>query len=250
LLADRGHDVVLAARRADRLEALADELRRSGVRAEPVVCDLCEPAGRDRLEDAVSALGLDVTVLCNNAGGGVLRPFLVASREQQLATIRLDVETVVDLCARFAPAMARRGSGAILNVCSLAGFVAMPRQATYAAAKAASLRFTEALHVELRDAGIAVTALCPGGVRSEFVGVAGAGYLDETVPWFFWTEPGDVARKGLRGLARNRRVVVPGALYRPAPLLLRLVPTAATLGLLDRFWPVRREDPPSAIMIM
>jgi short-subunit dehydrogenase len=249
-LAARGHTVVLAARRADRLAALAGELERSGVRAEPVACDLCEPAGRDRLEDAVAALGLDVNVLCNNAGGGVLRPFLAGSREQQLATLRLDVETVVDLCARFVPGMVRRGGGAVLNVCSLAGFVAMPRQATYAASKAAALRFTEALHVELRDTRVAVTALCPGGVRSEFVAVAGAGYLDETVPGFFWTQPPDVARAGLRGLAANRRVVVPGALYRPAPLLLRLVPTAVTLRLLDRLWPVRREDDASAIMIM
>jgi short-subunit dehydrogenase len=164
--------------------------------------------------------------------------------------VRLDVETVIDLCARFAPVMVQRGGGAILNVCSLAGFLAMPRQATYAAAKAAALRFTEALHVELRDAGVAVTALCPGGVRSEFVGAAGAGYLDQTVPRFLWTQPDEVARAGLRGLARNRRVVVPGAVYRPAPVLLRLVPTAATLALLDRFWPVRRDGVGSAIMIM
>jgi short-subunit dehydrogenase len=95
-----------------------------------------------------------------------------------------------------------------------------------------------------------VTALCPGGVRSEFVAVAGAGYLDDTVPGFFWGDPRDVAVQGLRGLAHNRRVVVPQVLYRPAPLLLRLVPTATTLALLDRFWPVRREDARSPIMIM
>jgi hypothetical protein len=80
--------------------------------------------------------------------------------------------------------------------------------------------------------------------------VAGAGYLDDTVPGFFWLPPRLVAARGLRGLAHNRRVVVPGPLYRGAPLLLRLVPTRLQLVALERFWPVRREDPPSAIMIM
>jgi short-subunit dehydrogenase len=238
-LAARGHRVVLVARRRDRLEALAVELGRGGARADVVVCDLLEPAARGHLEETVTDLGLTVTVLCNNAGIGTLRPFLTADRECLLDELRLNTEAQIDLCTRFVPPMVARGRGAVLNVCSLAAFTPMPRQATYAASKAATLSFTQALHVELAPHGVAVTALCPGAVVSEFVQVAGAGYLLTTVPRFLWASSRAVAERGLRGLERNRRVVVPGWLYRPAPLLLRLVPDRVTLAALNRWWPVR-----------
>src|SRR5205807_9702024 len=125
-----------------------------------------------------------VEVLCNNAGFGSAAPFVKLDRERELRMLRLNCEAVVDLCARFAPGMVARGRGAILNVASTAGFQPLPRQSTYAATKALVVSFTEALHQELRPAGVSVTALCPGPVRTEFVEVAGIEDVGEATPSF------------------------------------------------------------------
>jgi hypothetical protein len=233
---------VLVARRKERLDRLAGELAGDyGVRAEALGLDLGEPAGRDRLVAELEALDLTVEVLCNNAGFGSAAPFVKLKRERELEMLRLNCEAVVDLCARFAPGMVERGRGAILNVASTAAFQPLPGQSTYAASKALVLSFTEALHEELRPAGVTVTALCPGPVRTEFVELAGLEQVGERTPSFIWDPADEVAEAGVAGLESGRRVVIPGLINRIGALTGRHTPRALFLRAAGRFYPAGRE---------
>jgi short-subunit dehydrogenase len=241
-LAARGHGVTLVARRRERLDEVASDLaKRHGVRAEAIAVDLAEPAGRDRLAAELSELGLEVSVLCNNAGYGSGGPFVTLERERETQMVRLNCEAVVDLCARFAPLMVRRERGAILNVASTAAFQPLPRQAAYGASKAFVLSFTEALHQELRPAGVAVTALCPGPVRTEFADVAGLGGVVERTPSFIWDPPEKVAEAAIRGLESGKRVVIPGAINRVTAVGGHYVPRSLLLRATDLLYPVGRD---------
>ena len=242
-LARRGHDLLLVARRRDRLEALARELSARGVTAEAVVCDLSAAAERQRLAAAVSDRGLVVSVLCNVAGAGRPGRLADADPDGQCAMLRLNLEALVDLCARYVPAMVQRGQGAILNVGSLSSFAPLPSMATYAASKAAVLSFSEALHVEVRPLGVAVTALCPGFVRTEFIDTAGLAAAAADAPRWVFEDARGTAERGVRALDRNRRVVVPSALYRSSAAALRVLPNALVLTALDRWSPFRRGGP-------
>jgi short-subunit dehydrogenase len=241
-LARRGHGVVLVARRKERLEQLASQLAAdTGVRAEAIARDLGDAAGRDGLVADLKALGLTVEVLCNNAGFGSAAPFVKLDRERELQMLRLNCEAVVDLCSRYAPGMVERGRGAILNVASTAGFQPLPGQSTYAASKALVLSFTEALHEELRPAGVVATALCPGPVRTEFMEVAGIEHVGETTPSFLWGTAEQVAEAGVAGLEAGRRVVIPGAINRVGALAGHYTPRGLFLRAAARFYPVGRE---------
>lgn len=240
-LARRGYAVTLAARRSERLEQLARELEaRHGVRAEVVACDLGDPAGRDILQEEIAAHDHPVEVLCNNAGFGSAAPFVKLERGRELEMLRLNCEAVVDLCGRYAPGMAERGRGAILNVASTAAFQPLPGQATYAASKAMVLSFTEALHQELSSSGVMVTALCPGPVRTEFMEVAGLEQVMDTTPSFLWADAEAVAQAGIRGLESGRRVVIPGAMNRLGAIGGHYTPRALFLRAAARFYPAGR----------
>src|SRR5437588_6597969 len=239
-LARRGHGLTLAARRRERLEELAREFAdRHGVRTEVIPCDLGETAERDRLAREIEELGLTVEVLVNNAGYGSGRPFIKLDRDRELQMLRVNCEAVVDLCARYAPGMVERGRGAILNVASTTAFQPLPGQSTYAASKALVLSFTEAVHQELASTGVAVTALCPGPVKTEFVEVAQL--EDVSAPEFLWDTPERVAEAGIHGLERNRRVVVPGPINELGALVGRHAPRGLFLRAAGRFYPVGRE---------
>lgn len=242
-LARRGHDLLLVARRRDRLEALARELSTPGVTAEAVVCDLSSAAERERLAGTVSDRQLFVAVLCNVAGSGRPGRLADADPEGQCAVLRLNLEALVDLCARYVPAMVQQRQGAILNVGSLSSFAPLPSMATYAASKAAVLSFSEALHAEVRPSGVAVTALCPGFVRTGFVEAAGLTAAAAAAPRWIFEGARDTAERGLAALDRNRRVVVPSALYRGSAAALRALPNALVLTALDRWSPFRRDGP-------
>src|SRR5512132_576744 len=136
-LARRGHGATLVARRTERLDELAEELRsRHGVRAEVLACDLADSAAREDLARQIDDLGLTVEVVVNNAGFGSGGLFQRLDQERELEMVRLNVETVVALCGRYVPLMVARGRGALLNVASTAAFQPLPRQATYSASKA------------------------------------------------------------------------------------------------------------------
>lgn len=234
-LASRGHGVTLAARREDRLRELADEIRRvSGVRCEAIGADLGDKAARDRLATQVGELGLDVEILINNAGFGAFGAVHRLEADRQVEMVRLNCEALVDLHARYSSEMASRGRGAILNVASTAAFQPLPGSGTYAATKAFVLSLTEASNAELRDRGIAVTALCPGPVKTEFGEIAGAGEAEGQLPGPFWTSVEQVASDAVEGLEKGKRVVVPGLLNRAGALGGQHMPRAAILPLANR----------------
>jgi short-subunit dehydrogenase len=238
--ASRGHNVVLVARRKDRLVQLAGELAAEhGIRAEAVSCDLAKAASRGRLPGRIAALGLDVEVLVNNAGFATNGPFAEADPERELEQVRLLVETVVALSSAFVPAMTERRRGAILNVASTAGMQPLPYSAGYSAAKAYVLTFSEALHHELKGRGITVTALAPGPVQTDFWEISGwelgGGHsFEKAVPRPAWITAKQAARAGVQGLEAGRRVVVPGWGVRAVATAGRYVPNAVKLPTIER----------------
>jgi uncharacterized protein len=214
-LARRGHDVTLVARRKERLEALAAELQQHhGVRAEVIACDIARPLARDQLRAELERLGLTVEILVNNAGYGTGGRFHTLALERELGMVRLNSEAVVALCGMFVPGMVARGHGAVLNVASTIGFQPVVNEATYGATKAFSLSFTEALHGELKGSGVTVTALCPGPVKTEFMDDPGVQDGASALPGPMWVDASVVGERGVRGLERGRRVVVPGVFNR------------------------------------
>lgn len=203
-LSARGQRLVLAARRKDRLEALAAELGN----ARAAAIDLAEPGATARLMADVAAHGETVTCLINNAGFGLWGRFLALDGPRQREMIDLNCGTLVELCHAVLPAMLKRGEGAILNVASTAAFQAGPGMATYFATKAFVLSFSEALHEELKASGVRITALCPGPTATEFGAVAGFkgnGMFDRLS-----AKSADVVAAGLKALDANRAVAIPG----------------------------------------
>jgi short-subunit dehydrogenase len=211
-LAERGHTLVLVARRAERLAELAGELTAAhGIRVETIPVDLADADAREELVRRVRELGLEITVLVNAAGAGGFDWFLESTAEREVHTVRLDLEAVVDLTARFLPAMVGAGRGAIVTMGSASGLQPVPGHATYSAAKAAVNTFCEALHSELAGTGVTVTVVMPGPVPTEFQEANDATFA-QRLPKFVWAEPSRVARDALRAAERGKRSVIPGGL--------------------------------------
>ena len=210
-LAKDGYDLILTARRADRLETLAAELRSShGVAVHVFAADLMQPAAPGRLLGEVAAAGLRIDLLVNNAGYGKRGDFAELDRDEQLGIIDVNCRALVALAHGVLPQMIGRGSGGILNVASTAAFQPGPWMAVYYASKAFVLSFSEALHEEVRERGVRVTALCPGPTRTEFADRAGmqdlAGF--DAV----WADADAVIRDGLAAIRANSAVKVSGTL--------------------------------------
>jgi short-subunit dehydrogenase len=203
-LSKRGHRLVLVARRKDRLQALAKELGN----ARALAIDLSTKGAAAKLMADLQAKGEVVDLLVNNAGFGLIGRFAKLDADREREMIDLNVGTLTDLCRAVAPGMIERRSGGIINVASTAAFQPGPRMAVYFATKAFVLSLTEALHEELKPHGVKVTCLCPGPTRTEFgdvAGFGGNGLFDKVA-----MESPDVVAAGLKGLDRNKAVVVPG----------------------------------------
>ncbi|MEV4703338.1 SDR family oxidoreductase [Actinoplanes sp. NPDC049316] len=204
-LAERGADLVLVARREDRLHGLAAEIRRNRPDAE-VTClatDLARPRPGASLRAALAERGITVGALVNCAGLGLTGPFLEAAPEALHQQIDVNVSALTDLTATFLPDIVARGDGALVNVASLTAYQPVPGMAVYAATKAFVLRFTEALAYELRGTGVRVLALSPGATRSEFYTVSGT---DESGVSF--ESPAEVVSTALRALDSHGRASV------------------------------------------
>ena len=222
-LARRGNDVVLVARDASRLETLAKELESStSVRAEVLAADMTDSAQLATVEARVAS----VDILVNNAGFGSFGPFHTLDVDIETREINLNVIALVRLTHAAAHAMAARGRGGILNVSSLAGFQPAPTNATYSATKAFVTSFTQAVHEELKGAGVSVTALCPGFTHTEFQERASAPATG--VPGFMWQDAPEVAAAGLDGLAKNRAIVIPGVANKVIGNFSAVTPHAVT----------------------
>ena len=236
-LASRGHGVTLVARREERLSALAGELsERHGVRAEAIAADLGDAAARERLAAQIEGLGLEVEILVNNAGFGGAGTVADSDRERLLAMLRLNCEALLDLQARYLPAMVARGRGAVINIASTAAFQPIPGTATYAATKAFVLSLSEAVHEELKGTGVALTAVCPGPVRTEFMQVAGIEQAEEQLPGVFWMAPEAVAKAAVEAAESGKRAIVPGLLNRAGALTGQHTPRMLALPIAKRIW--------------
>ena len=236
-LAARGHALVLVARRVDRLEALAAELReRHGVAVECIVCDLADADAPAFLFDETRRRGIAVDVLVNCAGYGVTGSLVSREWRTHEHFIQVMITAPTELCYRFVPAMRARGFGRVVNVASFAGLMPAPAGHTlYAASKAYLIRFSEALALENRRHGINVCALCPGFTLSEFHDVTGSRESVSTMPKWIWLDADKVAREGLDAAERGAIVYVNGAHYRAIKVLFKLLPDRLALWLIARF---------------
>lgn len=232
IFASHRHRLILVARRADRLQALADEIIALGGTAPILIpCDLEEHDAGDRIAAALAEAGVEVEYIVNNAGFGMFGHATEMDRVQQLGLIDLNVRMLTDLSLRFADSIIRH-KGGILNVASIAGFLPGPGMAVYYASKAYVLHFTEALHQELGAKGVRVTALCPGPVPSEFQQRAGfEPGLDSAI---LNVSAADVAQAGYRGLMAGQRLVLPGLGIKIVPFLLRFFPRGFVAGAVAR----------------
>ena len=231
VFARNGHALMLVARRAERLQALAAEIEATGQPA-PVVLplDLAQPDAVARISEVLTARGLEPQYIVNNAGFGLLGPAAALDRAEQSNMIDLNVRALTELSLAFVDGLARHRGG-VLNVASVAGFLPGPGMAVYYASKAYVLSFSEALHRELQSQGVRVTCLCPGPTPTEFGDRAGA--IDRDPPNLLTQTAAFVAEEGYRGLMRGKRVVVPGAINKfIAFFLTRLVPKSLVLAVL------------------
>ncbi len=218
-LAKRGQPLLLVARRADRLEQLAQRLR-AQVPVETLSVDLGEHDGAQAVIAHVA--GRPVATLINNAGAGVRGDFATIDRARQSAIVRLNCIALMDLCHGVLPGMIAAKSGGILNIASTAAFQPGPWMAVYYATKAFVLSFSEALHEEVRDQGVRVAALCPGPTHTEFAGVAGM--TDMAMFARMASGPDAVVRDGLAALDANQAVKISGAMNTILAETVRLTP--------------------------
>lgn len=226
-LARRGTHVVLVARREDRLRAVADEIASShGVTATSVAADLSAPEAPRQLYDRLVEEGRQIDLLVNNAGFGIYGDFLDIDWERENAMLQLDVVNLVHLSKLFGRDMARRGSGAMLQVASTGAYQPSPGYASYAAAKAFVLSFSYAIDHEMRPRGVTSTVLSPGVTATEFLQVSG-----QRKNWFHRLTMMDsptVARIGIDAMLARRRGVVAGWKNKLAAQSTRLNPLAVS----------------------
>ena len=215
-------NLVLAARRMDRLEQLATELSTAhGIRATAISTDLARPDGPAALVSEIERRGLEVDWLVNNAGFVTAGRFDRLPVERELEEIRVNVKAPVDLTGRLLPGMVGRGRGVVMNVASMAGFGPMPYTATYGATKAFLLSFSEALAVEVSGTGVHVVCVCPGFTRTEFQEKA---KVDASMlPSFAWMSAETVADQAVRA-ARRSGVLVNGTMNSLTTVFMRLAP--------------------------
>lgn len=222
-LSQRGYELVLVARRAERLEQLAGELP---TRAHVLSCDLAADAAS--LGPQVEALGVEVDLLVNNAGFGLAGRFVELDAARDAQQVRVNCEAIVTLTHAFLPGMVERGRGGVITVASTAGMQALPYEAVYAASKAFARSFSDALHGELRGSGVRVMSVNPGPVPTEWHAVAGYdGRPTHGVPGQISAE--QAVAESLDAFDRGRRSFVPGRTLRwfmrannPAPEALKL----------------------------
>jgi uncharacterized protein len=225
-LAAEGHNLVLVARRTERLEALAAELTKAhGIKTFVETCDLAEPGAATQLVKDLETKGIEINCLINNAGFGQSGAFAESDLVRQTDMVKLNCIAVMELCHAVLPSMIAKRSGQILNVASTAAFQAGPFMATYYASKAFVLSFTEALHDEVKPHGIHVTALCPGPTETEFMTKANMG---KTLLAKLAKPQGPVIDDGLRALKANKTFVVSGLLNKLIAQSTRFSPRALT----------------------
>ncbi len=220
-LAAAGTDLVLVARRQDRLKALADEL---DVDVEVLAADLSQPEPRRKVEARLAVDSDPIDLLVNSAGIGMVGPFHEVDADELELQIEVNVVALVRLAHAAFAAMRRRGRGAIVNISSLAGLQPLPKHAVYAATKAFVTNLSDALVEEARGTGVTVTAIMPGFVHTEFVGRAATDAQTQRLPGFLWMSADAVAGAALGAAARGDPSCVPGLGYKAFAVATSPVP--------------------------
>ncbi len=245
LYAGHGYDLALTARRADRLAALADEVRLGhGVEILIAPADLADPDATDAILGQIAAHGRSVDALVNNAGYGTPGAYAAGSWEDRRAFLQVLLMAVCELTHKVLPGMVERRFGRIVNVASLAGLVPGGAEtALYGAAKAFLVSFSQALHAETRAAGVHVSALCPGFTYSEFHDVNGTREsIGAMAPPWMWLGADEVAAAGYEAAEANRPICVPGAPNKAIAAVAKLLPDEWGMALMagGAGWPRRR----------
>lgn len=242
-LAGRGMHLILAARRKEKMAELATELNtRHGTRCHIVAIDLADPEASRRLFDEIRRLAVDVELLVNNAGIGLIGQIESTSPEDVRHLLNLNLLTLADLTYRVLPGMLHRRHGAIINVSSQAAFQPVAFMATYAASTSFTLHFSEALWAEVRSRGVTVMALCPGVTRTDFFDKAGVpGWLEKHAS----VTPTKVVRKALRAMEKRRQYVVPGWKNYLLTLLVRFMTRRTAVNESKRYFRPKKQIPKS-----
>jgi len=229
VLAARGMDLIIIARRHDRLEALARKVRDdSGATAQVLVADLTDPAALRTVEAALAQAQIDLLINC--AGFGTYEAFHKIDPERIKNELMLDLIVPAALSRAVIPGMLARGRGDILNVCSMAGFIPIPRHAIYCAAKAGLIRLTEVLHGELMGTGVRVFGVSPGPVPTEFFAISG--YKLEDVPHYLLQSVTECVDLALRARDRAEVLTIPHRFVRLFVAVLRLLPLSLRVKIL------------------
>jgi short-subunit dehydrogenase len=226
VFAGRGFDLVITARREDRLGEAAARLEHAhGRKVHVIAGDLSHKGAAARLSEEIASRGLAIDALVNNAGYGVPGTYLASAWERHEAMLNLMVMAVSELTYRLLPGMIERGYGRIINVASLAGLVPAPAGHTlYAASKAFAIKFSEALAHEGRPHGVHVTAVCPGFTLSEFHDVTGTRAQVSTLPSWMWMDSATVARQGFDAVMEGTPIYINGRANRAIAAFVRHLP--------------------------
>lgn len=233
-LAADGFGVVMVATSAAGCSTVRSRLEGTGTPVEVRACDLADPAARQPLLDELA--GREISILCNNAGIATFGPIASLDPDYEKTQVQLNAVACHDLILAVLPGMVSRRSGAILNVGSAAGNMPIPNNATYAASKAFLNTFSESLRGEVKDAGIHVTLLAPGPVRTEEIADEDKTFVDRLVPDRLWVDTEYTARVSLDALARNKMRVVPGPLSQAMSVAGNYTPRAIMAPIVGRFY--------------
>lgn len=240
-VAARGMHLILVARRFDRMNDLANQLNtRHGTNCHIVTVDLAEPDAAQKLFDEVRRLGVQVELLVNNAGVGMVGDIETTSPAAVTRMLRLNILTTSELTYRILPGMLERGHGAIINLSSAAAFQPVAFMSAYAASKSFLLHFSEALWAEARSRGVTIVAVCPGVTRTEFFDTAGVpGWLEKHTSML----PAKVVKSAIRTMEKRRQFVVPGWKNYLLTILVRLATRRTAVNESKRFFrPGKRTD--------
>jgi short-subunit dehydrogenase len=234
-LAQQHRNLVLIARRENRLRAVAAHARELGAgQTEIIVADLARPGAPQNIAARLAEASIDVDYLINNAGFGTTGRFDRLPLDREIEQVELNVAALVAMTRLFLPSLLERGRGTIINVASTAAFQPIPYMATYAATKAFVLSFTEAIACECAGTGVRILALCPGPVRTEFQAVAR--HENALMPSFAYLDPDTVVRQALAAAARGRRVQINGLMNAAGAIAVRLFPRSLVTAIAGRIY--------------
>lgn len=221
-LASKGHDLIIAARRLQPMQDLAEQLTTDyNVAVDIVVTDLADPSGAAQLNEVISRRGLTVDYLINNAGAS--GPDLLHGRHWQAHQryLELMMTSVTGLCHYFIPAMQKCGYGRVINVASVAGQITTPGDYSYGPTKSYVIALSKSLSVSLKDDNVHVLALCPGFTHTDFHASAALTHMKKSTPEFIWYDAEVVVREGLAAVEKGKSVYTSGRLYRFLMPILR-----------------------------